>query len=95
MSIGIISSKEGHDESHINHTKLGTKFWNFEYDVTMGLNQKVLTQSFFDCRGKLSIFLRTLDGMTDDLEALNYTRWISRHNATVNDAFFERIKGVT
>ena len=26
MSTGIVSSKEGHDESHIDDTKLGTKF---------------------------------------------------------------------
>ena len=46
-SIGIVSLKEGHDESHIDDTKLGTKLWNFEYDVTIGLTQKVLTQRFF------------------------------------------------
>ena len=37
MLTGIVSSKEGHDEFHIDDTKLGTKFWNFEYDVTIGL----------------------------------------------------------
>ena len=40
MSIGIVSLKEGHDESHIDNTKLGTKFRNFEYGVTIGLTQK-------------------------------------------------------
>ena len=40
MSTGIVSSKEGQDESHIDDTKLGTKFWDFEYDVTIGLTQK-------------------------------------------------------
>ena len=40
MSTGIVSSKEGHDESHIYDTKIGTKFWNFEYDVTIGMTQK-------------------------------------------------------
>ena len=44
MSTGIVSSKEVHDEVHINDMKLGTMFWNFEYDVTIGLTQKVLTQ---------------------------------------------------
>ena len=43
MSTGIVPSKEGHDESHINDTKHGIKFYNFEYDVTIGLTQKVLT----------------------------------------------------
>ena len=46
-STRIVSSKEGHDKSHINDTKLGTKFWNFEYDVTIELTQKVLTQRLF------------------------------------------------
>ena len=36
MSTGIVSSKESHDESHINDTKLGTKFWNVVDDVTIG-----------------------------------------------------------
>ena len=40
MSIGIVSSKEGHDESHIDDTKLKTQLWNFKYDVTIGLSQK-------------------------------------------------------
>ena len=40
MLTGIVSSKEGHDESHIDDTKLGTNFWNFKYDVTIGLTQK-------------------------------------------------------
>ena len=46
-SIGIVLPKEGHDESHINDMKLGTKFWNFEHDVTIGLTQKVLKQRLF------------------------------------------------
>ena len=29
MSTGIVSSKEGHDESHIDDTKLGTKVLEF------------------------------------------------------------------
>ena len=47
MLTGIVSSKEGRDESHINDTKLGTKFWNVVDDVTIGLTQKVLTQWMF------------------------------------------------
>ena len=47
MSIGIVSPKEGHDESHIDDTKLETKFWNVVDDVTIGLTQKVLTQWMF------------------------------------------------
>ena len=44
MSTRIVSSKEGHDESHIDDMKLRKKFWNFEYDVTIELIQKYLTQ---------------------------------------------------
>ena len=40
MSTEIVSLKEVHDESHIDDMKLGTKFWNFEYDVTIGMTQK-------------------------------------------------------
>ena len=47
MLTGIVSSKEGHDESHVDDMKLGTKFWNFEYDLTIGLTQKVLIQNLF------------------------------------------------
>ena len=44
MLTRIVSSKEGHDESHIDDTKLETNFWNVVDDVTIGLNKKVLTQ---------------------------------------------------
>ena len=40
MSIGIVSSKEGHDESHIDETKLRTKFWNDVNKVTIIMTQK-------------------------------------------------------
>ena len=39
-STRIVSLKEDHDESHIDDTKLGTKFWNFVANVTIGLTQK-------------------------------------------------------
>ena len=45
MSIGIVSSKEDLDESHINDTKLGTKFWNVVDNVTIGLTQSIDTKS--------------------------------------------------
>ena len=44
MSIGIVSSKEGHDESHINDTELGTKFWNIVDNATIGLTQSTNTK---------------------------------------------------
>ena len=37
---GIVSSKEGHDESHIDDTKLVTKFWNDVNEVTIRLTEK-------------------------------------------------------
>ena len=40
MLIGIVSSKEGHDESRIDNTKLGTKFWNVVDNITIGMTQK-------------------------------------------------------
>ena len=43
MLIGIVLSKEGHDEFHIDNIKIGTKLWNVVDDVTIGLTQKVLT----------------------------------------------------
>ena len=46
MSIGIVSSKEGNDESHIDDTKLGTKFWNVVDNVTIGLTQSNNTKVF-------------------------------------------------
>ena len=47
MSTGIVPSKEGHDEYHIDDTKLGTKVWSVVDNVTIGLTQKVMTQRLF------------------------------------------------
>ena len=47
MSIRIVSSKEDHDKSHIDDTKLRTMFWNVVDDVTIVLTQKVLTKNLF------------------------------------------------
>ena len=44
MSTGIVSSKEVHDESHIDDTKIRTKFWNVIYNVTIGLTQNTDTK---------------------------------------------------
>ena len=44
MLIGIVSSKEVHDESNIHDTKLGTKFWNVVDNVTIGLTQSTKTK---------------------------------------------------
>ena len=44
MLTEIVSSKEGHDESHIDDMKLGTKFWNIIDNVTIGLTQSIDTK---------------------------------------------------
>ena len=44
MSTGIVSSKEGHDESHIDNMKLGTNFWNIIDHITIGLTQSTNTK---------------------------------------------------
>ena len=44
MWTGTIFSKEGHDESHMNDTKLGTKFWNIVDNVAIGLTQSTDTK---------------------------------------------------
>ena len=44
MSTGIFSLKEGHDESHIDDMKLGTKFLEIEYEVAIGLTQRTDTK---------------------------------------------------
>ena len=44
MSTGIVSSKEGHNESHIDDTKLGTKFWNVADNVSIVLTQSTDTK---------------------------------------------------
>ena len=41
MSIGIVSSKEGHDESHIDDMKIRTNFLNVVENITIGLTQKL------------------------------------------------------
>ena len=40
MSKGIVSLKEGHDESHVDDMNLGTQFWNDVNEVTIILTQK-------------------------------------------------------
>ena len=47
MLTGIVSSKEGYDEYHIDDMKLGTKFWNVVDDVTIGLTQKIMIERLF------------------------------------------------
>ena len=53
MSIGIVVSKEGHDESHIDDTKLGTNFWNIVDHVTIGLTQSTDSRVFLSAEVNL------------------------------------------
>ena len=93
MSIGIVSSKEGHDESHINDTKLGTKFWNVVDNVTIGLTQSTDTKA----------------DLTTEVNFFNFPLNIGRHNKRLGSMTrldkhivrrwtmhsFERLKGLT
>ena len=92
MSTGIVLSKEGHDESHIDDMKLGTKFWNIVDNVTIGLTQSTDTQAVLTA--KVNFFLplnirrhdKRLGGMTR-LGRHTMRQWIMHS--------FERLKGVT
>ena len=93
MSIGIVLLKEGHDESHIDDTKLGTKFWNIVDNVTIGLNQSTDTKVVLTA--EVNFFLplniwwqhnKRLGSMTRPEKHI-VRRW-KMHS-------FERIKGVT
>ena len=92
MSIGIVSLKEGHDESHNDDMKLETKFWNVLDNVTIRLTQKYWHKGCFNWRGKLLTFLWTLGGMKKA-----WHHWLdeAEHNMTMENPFFERLKGVT
>ena len=70
MLRGIVSSKKGHDESHIDETKLRTKFWNVVDKVTIRLTQKYWHKICFNYRGKLLFFLWTSGGTTQDLATM-------------------------
>ena len=89
---GIVLLKEGHDESHIDDTKLGTKFWNIIDNVTIGLAQITDTKAVLTA--EVNFFLplnigrhdKRLGSMTrPDKHVVR--RW-TMHS-------FERFKGVT
>ena len=92
MSTGIVSSKEGHDESHISYMKLGPKFWNAVDNVTIGVTQKYWHKGCFNCRGKLLTSLWTLGGTTKDLATLNQR---GRTQYDIGQCILWRLKGVT
>ena len=92
MSTGIVSSKEGHDESHIDDMKLGTKFWNGVDNVTIRLTQKYWHKGCLNYKGKILIFFEHWAARQK-----TWQLWLDEenHNTTLDNAFFERIKGVT
>ena len=90
---GIVSSKEGHDESHINNMKLRTKFWNVVDDVSIELTQKVLKKKVVltaELNFQLPFEHRVARQKT-------WQHWLdeTEHNVTMENEFFERLKGVT
>ena len=92
MSIGIVSSKEGHDGSHIDDMKLGTKFWNIVDNVTIGLTQSTDTKAVLTT--EVNFFLPLNIGWHD--KRLGSMTRPDRHTMrqwTMHS--FEKIKGVT
>ena len=93
MSTGIVSSKEGHDELHIDDTKLKTYFWNDVNVVTIRLTQKYWHNDYVDYRGKnYSNPLWTSDGTTKILGSM--TEWDKHTVRKWTMHSFERLKGV-
>ena len=92
MPTGIVSSKEGHDESHIYDTKLGTKLWNVVDNVTIGMTQSTDTKVVLTA--EVNFFL-PLNIERHDKRLGSMTR-LNRHTMgqwTMHS--FERLKGVT
>ena len=87
MSIGIVSSKERHDESPIDDMKLGTKFWNIVDNVTIGLTQSTDTKVVLTA--EVNFFLPLNIGWHD--KRLGSMTRPDRH--TMHS--FERLKGAT
>ena len=92
MSIGIVWSKEGHEESHIDDMKLRTKFLNVVDNVTIRLTQNYWHKCCFNYRGKI---LTSFEHQ--ETQQKTWQHWIdeAEHNTTLDNAFFERLKGVT
>ena len=91
-STGIVSSKEGHDESHINDMKLGTKFWNVIDNVTIGLTQSTDTKAVSTVG--VNFFLH-LNIERHDEKIGSMTRPDGHTIGKWTMHSFERLKGVT
>ena len=91
MSKGIVSSKEGHDESHIDDMKIGTKFWNIVDNVTIGLTQSTDTKVVLTA--EVNFFLPLNTGWHEKiLGSMTRTDRHTMQQWTMHS--FERIKGV-
>ena len=86
MSTKIVSSKEGHDESHIDDTKIRTYFKNDVNVVTTRLTQKYWHIDCFDCKGKILQLPFEHRAAWQKTWQDDYTR--QKHSATVDNAFF-------
>ena len=92
MSIGIVSSKEGHDESHIDDMKLGTKFWNVVDNATIRLTQSTDTKAVLTAEA--NFFLPLNIGRHDKrLGSMTRPNRHIMHQGTVQS--FEKLKGFT
>ena len=92
MSTGIVSSKEGHDESHIDDMKLGTNFWNIVDHITIGLTESTDTKVVLTV--EVNFFLPLNIGQHD--ERLSSMTRQNRHTMqqwTMQS--FEKLKGLT
>ena len=91
MSTRIVLSKEGHDESHIDDTKLGTKFWNVVDNVTIGLTQSTDTKAILSAR--VNFFLPLNIGWNKKILGI-MTRTDGHTIQQWTMYSFERLKGV-
>ena len=91
MSTGIVSLKEGHNESHIDDMKLGTKFWNIIDDVTIGLTQSTDTKAILTT--EVNLFLPLNIGRHDKILGI-MTRPDGHTIQQWTMYSFERLKGV-
>ena len=92
MLTGVVSSKEGHGEFHIDESKLGTNFWNVVDKVTIFLTQSTDTKVVLTV--EVNFFL-PLNIEWHDKRLGSMTR-PDRHTVrqwTMHS--FERLKGVT
>ena len=93
MSMGIVSSKEGHDESHIDDMKLRTKFWNDVNEVTIRLTKSTNTESVLTAKVNFFNFPLNIGRHDKILGSMNKPDKHTVQHWTMHS--FERLKGVT